>query len=215
MAARRKGGSGRCRGAPGRGSGKGPKKRAAFKKASARKRATSKKTSARKRATSKKTSARKRAASKKTSARKRAASEKTSARKRAASEKTSARKRRATRKTSTRKRPVAPTRADRSSPSQPSTRTSQRRRIVEAFPVPVGQVSHYFAAVGVAEIALHAELRRGDTVHFQGHTTDFLQRVVRLEQQDTAVPSASPGESVGLAVEQRVRPGDRVYRLSY
>jgi len=76
-------------------------------------------------------------------------------------------------------------------------------------------VSHYFAAAGAAQIELQAELRLGDTVHFQGHTTDFLQRVAQLEQQGIAITSAAASESVGLAVEQRVRPGDRIYRLSY
>lgn len=59
-----------------------------------------------------------------------------------------------------------------------------------------------------------SEVRVGDTIHVHGHTTDFYQRVERVEidHQDREVARA--GESAGIHVAQRVRPGDVVYRLS-
>lgn len=59
----------------------------------------------------------------------------------------------------------------------------------------------------------HGELRVGDTVHVRGHTTDFYQRVDRIELEHMAVQSARIGDHIGLEVHQRVREGDDVFRL--
>jgi putative protease len=54
----------------------------------------------------------------------------------------------------------------------------------------------------------------GDTIHVRGHTTDFYQRIERLERDDVPIASASVGEEVGVQVSQRVRAHDAVYRSS-
>jgi putative protease len=58
------------------------------------------------------------------------------------------------------------------------------------------------------------ELRTGDTVHIRGHTTDYYQRVDRIELDHRELDAAMPGQAVGLHVAQRVREHDVVYRLS-
>lgn len=54
----------------------------------------------------------------------------------------------------------------------------------------------------------------GDTIHVRGHTTDYYQRVDRIEVDHRAVEVARPGQSVGVHVTQRVREGDAVWKVS-
>jgi len=63
-------------------------------------------------------------------------------------------------------------------------------------------------------VALEAgSLAVGDTLHIRGHTTDYYQRVERLERDHASVQSAYPGEEIGLQVSQRVREHDAVFKL--
>ena len=86
-------------------------------------------------------------------------------------------------------------------------RTRQLRRRI-------GVVTHYFPRVNAAVIAVRTgALRKGDTIHVRGHTTDFYQRVDRIEIDRQPIETASPGQSVGVHVTQRVREGDTVTRV--
>ena len=76
-------------------------------------------------------------------------------------------------------------------------------------------MTHYYGHVNAAIVALSAgELRVGDMVHFRGHTTDFYQRIERLEVDHESVPSARAGQVIGLQVSQRVREGDTVMKVA-
>jgi putative protease len=85
--------------------------------------------------------------------------------------------------------------------------------VAASEPTQVGVVTHYFDHVGACVVVLEGPLRVGDTVHVRGHTTDFYQRVERLERDRVAIEEAGPGDEVGVQVSQRVRPHDAVYRL--
>jgi len=80
--------------------------------------------------------------------------------------------------------------------------------------IEVGHVSDYFAHPMVAGIDLTAVLKKGDTVHIQGHTTDleFVASSLQIEHED--VEKAGAGQSVGIKVPDRVRKGDTVYKIS-
>jgi len=77
----------------------------------------------------------------------------------------------------------------------------------------VGKVTHYFDHLNVAVLALTEGIRVGDTLHFQGHSTDFTQAITSLQIEHKAVESAKPGEDVAMKVEQRVHPNDAVFRV--
>ncbi len=78
----------------------------------------------------------------------------------------------------------------------------------------VGQVFKYFAQPGVAAIELtDGALHVGDTIHIQGATTDFSQEVESMQIERESVEGAEKGQSVGIKVKDRVRPGDAVYRM--
>ena len=177
---------------------KKPARRKASGKKPARKKAAAPKKAGRKTATGKK------AASKK-------AARKKSARKKPAAGKAASPKK-PTRKKAARKPAARPARAA-TPESQPveAVRTS----VAAAVPVEVGRVTHHFGQVGVGVIAVEsAEIRLGDTLHFRGHTTDFFQRVERMELDHQPVEHIGSGQQVAIQVSQRVREGDLVYRVS-
>ncbi|MFQ5907665.1 MAG: translation elongation factor-like protein [Thermoplasmata archaeon] len=79
----------------------------------------------------------------------------------------------------------------------------------------VGRVFKFFAQPSVAAIELtDGALRVGDTIHVQGATTDFSQEVESMQIEHDVVEGAKQGQSVGVKVKERVRPGDLVYRMS-
>lgn len=78
----------------------------------------------------------------------------------------------------------------------------------------IGQIMDYFAHVGVAGIDLTATLRVGETIHIRGHTTDLQQAVASMEIDRVPVQEATKGQSIGVKVQDRVRRGDRVYRVT-
>lgn len=77
----------------------------------------------------------------------------------------------------------------------------------------VGRVSHYFSKIGVAAIELTDTLAVGDTIHIQGHTTDFTQTVESLQIEHESVEQAGAGQAIGIKVKDRVREHDKVYKV--
>jgi translation elongation factor EF-1alpha len=77
----------------------------------------------------------------------------------------------------------------------------------------VAKVTHYWAKIGVAAIKLYDALKVGDTIHISGSTTDFEQTVDSMEIEHETVEVAKKGQEVGLKVNERVRKGDRVYKV--
>jgi translation elongation factor EF-1alpha len=78
---------------------------------------------------------------------------------------------------------------------------------------PVGTVTHYFGKIGVMAVDLSAPLAVGDTIHVRGHTTDLQLTVDSMQIEHQTVPKAGPGDSVGIRVGEKVRPGDQIYRV--
>lgn len=80
--------------------------------------------------------------------------------------------------------------------------------------VEIGKVTHYYTRIGVAVLALDAELHVGSTVHILGRITDLIQRVGSMEIEHQQVQSAGPGGEVALKVDEYVRAGDTIFLLS-
>ena len=77
----------------------------------------------------------------------------------------------------------------------------------------VGKITHYFPTVQVAVLLLSGTLRNGDMIKIVGRNAAFQQQASSMQVDHLQVPSAGPGQSVGLKVIQAVHEGDRVYRL--
>ena len=78
----------------------------------------------------------------------------------------------------------------------------------------VGKVSTFFARPVVAGIDLSSGIKVGDRLLIKGHTTDLELTVESMQIDNVEVPQANAGDSVGIKVPDRVRPGDHVYKIT-
>ncbi len=77
----------------------------------------------------------------------------------------------------------------------------------------IGQVTHYFPHVKAAVLTLEKPICCGDQVYIKGHTTDFKQKIESMQIDHVVVTEAKVKDEIGLLVQQRVRIGDKVYKL--
>ena len=77
----------------------------------------------------------------------------------------------------------------------------------------IGKITHYFDHIGVAVIELSSPLSVGDNVRVVGGETDFTQQIESIEHDHKKIDKAMPGDSIGIAIGQKVRDGYRVYRV--
>ncbi len=80
--------------------------------------------------------------------------------------------------------------------------------------VEIGQVSDFFAKPVVAGITLTGTLKVGDKVHIKGHTTDLELTVESMQILNVNVPEGKAGDAIGIKVTDRVRAGDKVYKIT-
>ncbi|HEY79183.1 MAG TPA: translation elongation factor-like protein [Dehalococcoidia bacterium] len=77
----------------------------------------------------------------------------------------------------------------------------------------IGTVMDFFARPVVAGIDLMGTLKTGDSIHIVGHTTDMQLTVESMQINNVNVNEAKPGDSIGIKVSDRVRRGDKVYKI--
>ena len=80
--------------------------------------------------------------------------------------------------------------------------------------IEIGQVSDFFAKPVVAGITLTDTLKAGDTIHIKGHTTDLELTVDSMQINNVNVTEGKAGDAIGVKVPDRVRPGDKIYRIT-
>lgn len=77
----------------------------------------------------------------------------------------------------------------------------------------IGEITHYFGHCKAGVIKLKSTLALGDTIHIQGHTTDFKQKVQSLQIDGKDVEKAGKADEAGFVAKKRVRSGDSVYKI--
>ena len=77
----------------------------------------------------------------------------------------------------------------------------------------VGEITHYFTNIGVAVIKVSSNLKIGDKLSFEGANTNFQQPLTSMEIDREKIQEAKPGDDIGLKTIERVRPGDKVYKV--
>ena len=80
--------------------------------------------------------------------------------------------------------------------------------------VEIGSVSDFFAHPVVAGIELTAGVKIGDRIHILGHTTDMELTVDSMQINNAPVTEAKAGDAIGIKVSDRVRRGDKVYKIT-
>ncbi len=78
----------------------------------------------------------------------------------------------------------------------------------------IGKVSDFFAHPVVAGIELTAVLKVGDKIRIKGHTTDLEMTVDSMQIDNAQVTKAKAGDSIGVKVSDKVRSGDKVYKIT-
>ena len=78
----------------------------------------------------------------------------------------------------------------------------------------VGTVSDFFARPMVAGIEMTGTLKVEDKIHILGHTTDLEMVIESMQINNVNVTEAKSGDSVGIKVSDRVRSGDKIYKVT-
>ena len=77
----------------------------------------------------------------------------------------------------------------------------------------VGEIIHFFSKISVAIIKLSDELIVGDTVSFEGATTNFSQKIESMQVDYESITKAQKGVEIGVKVKDPVRTGDKVFKV--
>ena len=79
----------------------------------------------------------------------------------------------------------------------------------------VGKVSHYYDKIGVAIVELDGTLAVGDKIRFARGGEDLFEETVEsIQIEHEKKDSASKGDVVGLKVNEAVKEGAEVYKIS-
>lgn len=76
----------------------------------------------------------------------------------------------------------------------------------------IGNVTNFYSKISVAVVQLTAPVNVGDKILIKGDTTNFEQMIESMQIEHQNIPRAEAGQSIGLKVKDRVRPGDIVYK---
>jgi putative protease len=76
---------------------------------------------------------------------------------------------------------------------------------------PVGKITHYYDKIGVAVVELDKALKVGNTIKIVKGDTEFTQAVDSMQIDRKEVKSAKKGDSIGLKIDQPIRPGAQVF----
>jgi len=79
--------------------------------------------------------------------------------------------------------------------------------------IEVGRISDFFAKPVVAGVELLGSLRVGDLIRIKGATSDLEFVLSSMQIEHVAVSEAKEGDLIGIKVPDRVRRGDRVYKV--
>jgi U32 family peptidase len=80
--------------------------------------------------------------------------------------------------------------------------------------IEIGTVTDFFAKPVVAGIELSGTLKVGDRIHIKGSTTDMELPVESMQIERADITEAKRGDLVGIKVPDRVRRGDKVYKVT-
>jgi len=75
----------------------------------------------------------------------------------------------------------------------------------------IGTVNHYYDKIGVAIIDLTSGLKQGDKIKFVRGEQEFELEVESMEVEHKQVKKAKKGDSIGLKVDQVIKPGAEVF----
>ena len=78
---------------------------------------------------------------------------------------------------------------------------------------PIGEVTHYFNNIDVVIVKFNKAVNTGESIRFKGATTDFTHKIESMQLEHEGIDKAKKGQEVGIKVGERVRTGDKVYKV--
>ncbi|MBE9513915.1 MAG: translation elongation factor-like protein [Chloroflexi bacterium] len=78
----------------------------------------------------------------------------------------------------------------------------------------IARVVDFFAKPVVAGAEMQGTLRIGDKIHIVGNTTDMEFVVESMQIDRVDIIETKPGDIIGIKVPDRVRRGDKVYKVT-
>ena len=78
----------------------------------------------------------------------------------------------------------------------------------------IGKITHYFDHISVGVVELTSTLKLGEEIHIIGGERDFVQEVASMQVEHESIKKAKKGNSIGLKFDEKVKPGDKVYKVN-
>ncbi len=80
--------------------------------------------------------------------------------------------------------------------------------------VKIGKIAHYYDKISVAVLELTDNLAVGDTIRISGHGTEFTQTVSSMQVEHENIQEAKAGQAIGMKVDQPIKEGAEVYKVT-
>ncbi len=77
----------------------------------------------------------------------------------------------------------------------------------------IGEITHFYDHISVAVVKLSNILKKGDTIHIEGHGKSFKQKVDSMQMEHEQIKEAKKGLEIGLKVNSRVKAKDLVFKI--
>lgn len=77
----------------------------------------------------------------------------------------------------------------------------------------IGAVDHFFDKISVGMIKLTDVVKVGDKLRIKGKAYDFVQQISSMQINRVPAQEAKAGDVISVKVDQKVRPGDEVYKV--
>ncbi len=78
----------------------------------------------------------------------------------------------------------------------------------------IGKITHYYDKIGVAVVELTGDLKVGDSIKVVGGGKEFTQQVTSMQIEHQKLDEAHKDQEIGVLVDQPVRDGYIVYKIS-
>ena len=77
----------------------------------------------------------------------------------------------------------------------------------------VGEITHFFPKINVAVVKLEDSLKKGDRIEIETKEGSFQQTVESMQVEHKNIDGANAGDEVGMKVIERVKPGNKIYKV--
>jgi len=77
----------------------------------------------------------------------------------------------------------------------------------------IGKITHYYSHLSVGIIELSDSVKVGNRIRIKGSTTDLSQNIDSIQIEHKNVIEAKKGDLIGIKVEGKVHPHDKVYKV--